>query len=86
MKTRTPNAVLPLILGTAMLLGACGGGDDNPPPAPQQMPESAASASVGGFVAYLKALVVAAADRLEPVDTRAMTPPTDDTIEPTPVD
>jgi hypothetical protein len=85
MKTRTSKAVLLLIVGAAVLLAACGGGDDNPPPPTEQVPASA-SASTGGFIAYLKALVVAMADTLEPVDTSAVTPQTDDTIEPTPVD
>ena len=82
MKTKT---LAWLILGTAALLAACGGGDDSPPPPTQQVPASA-SASVGGFIAYLQALVVAAADMLEPVDTSGVTPPTDDTIEPQTVD
>ena len=86
MKTRTSMALLVLVAGTAVLLAACGGGDDNPPPPPTQQVPASASMSVGGFVAYLKALVVSPADTLEPVDTSAVTPPTDDTIEPAPVD
>ncbi|HEY9066323.1 MAG TPA: hypothetical protein VIO33_15160, partial [Burkholderiaceae bacterium] len=64
-------------LAAAVLLVACGGGGDdnggnggggsnNPPPVTAEVPASA-SASVDGFVGYLKALVVAAADLLEPV-------------------
>ena len=87
-------------LGAAMLLVACGGGggdDDNNgnggggggsnnlPPVTAEVPASA-SASVDGFVGYLKALVVAAADLLEPVDVAAVTPPGSDTSEPAQVD
>jgi hypothetical protein len=76
-------------LAVASVLAACGGSDDSsPPPATSQVPASA-SASIGGFIAYLQALVatpVAAADRLEPVDTSMVTPPTDETSEPLPVD
>jgi hypothetical protein len=71
----------------ASVLGACGGGDDNntPPPATSQVPASA-SQSVDGFIGYLKELVASMADMLEPVDTSAVTPPTDDTAEPQKVD
>ncbi|HKX41882.1 MAG TPA: hypothetical protein VJO99_12045 [Burkholderiaceae bacterium] len=85
-------------LGAAVLLVACGGGggDDggnggggggsnNPPPVTSEVPASA-SASVNGFVGYLKALVVAAADLLEPVDVATVTPPSSDTAEPAQVD
>jgi hypothetical protein len=66
----------------AAVLGACGGGDDNsPPPATTQVPASA-SQSVDGFIGYLRQLVASVADMLEPVDTSAVTPPTDDTAEP----
>jgi hypothetical protein len=86
MKTRTSKAVLLLIVGAAVLLAACGGSDEtNSPPPTQQVPASA-SASTDGFIGYLKALIVSMADTLEPVDTSGVTPPTDDTIEPTPVD
>ena len=74
-----------LALCAAAALGACGGGDDDvPAPAPpvtQQVPP-AANTSVAAFIAYLKALVVADADMLEPVDVSTVTPATDDTIEP----
>jgi hypothetical protein len=71
----------------ASVLGACGGGggDDNPPPATSQVPASA-SQSVDGFIGYLKGLVASMADMLEPVDTSAVTPPTDDAAEPQKVD
>ncbi|HEY2561629.1 MAG TPA: hypothetical protein VGI48_18100 [Caldimonas sp.] len=71
----------------AAVLGACGGGDNNPPPPPPtaQVPASA-SQSVDGFIGYLRQLVASMADMLEPVDTSAVTPPTDDTAEPQTVD
>ena len=71
-------------LAAATLLAACGGGHDDPP-ATSEVPASA-SASVGGFVDYLKKLVTSAADMLEPVDTAAVTGPTDETSEPQKVD
>jgi len=46
-----------------------------------EMPPSA-SQSVAGFIAFLQALVVSDADRLEPVDTSMVSVPVDDTIEP----
>ena len=69
----------------ASVLGACGGGDDGPPPATAQVPASA-SQSVDGFIGYLRDLVASMADMLEPVDTSAVTPPTDDAAEPQKVD
>jgi len=75
-----------LALAAAASLAGCGGGnDDSPPPATASVPPSA-SASATGFVEYLKALVASAADTLEPVDVSAVTPPTDDTSEPSTVD
>ena len=71
----------------AAVLAACGGGDDNaPPPPPTSQVPASASQSVDGFIAYLRDLVVSMADMLEPVDTSAVTPPTDDTAEPQKVD
>lgn len=74
-------------LAVAALVAACGGNDyqSNPPPATSEVPASA-SASVNGFIAYLKALVASAADMLEPVNTAAVTGPTDETSEPQVVD
>jgi len=72
-------------LCAAAALTACGGGDDDVPPATQSVPPSA-SASASGFVGYLKVLVASPADTLEPVDVSAVTPPGDDTAEPTSVD
>ena len=72
-----------LALCAAAALSACGGSDDSPSVTEQIPP--AASRSVDGFISYLRELVVASADTLEPVDTSAVTPPTDDTAEPTTV-
>lgn len=71
----------------AGVLAACGGGgdDEGPPPATTEVPASA-SQSVDGFIGYLRDLVASMADLLEPVDTSAVTPPTDDTAEPQKVD
>ena len=70
----------------AAVLGACGGGDDDAaPPATAQVPPIA-SQSVDGFIGYLRDLVASMADLLEPVDTSAVTPPSDDAAEPQKVD
>jgi hypothetical protein len=81
----------PLILAfcTVAVLTACGGGgaDDNPAtPAvtAQVMPE--ASKSAAGLIGYLKLLVAASADTLEPVDVSAVTPSADDSADPAVVD
>ena len=77
-------------LAVACVLAACGGGDDTPaPPPPTSQVPASASASIGGFIAYLQALVAtpaATADVLEPVDTSMVTPPSDETSEPQKVD
>ena len=74
-------------LAVAALLVACGGGSDpdEPPPATSEVPATA-STSVGGFIGYLIRLVGSSADDLEPVDTAAVTGPTDETSEPRTVD
>ncbi|MEO8526263.1 MAG: hypothetical protein ABI460_16170 [Caldimonas sp.] len=73
-------------LAAAALVVACGGGSDfQNPPATSSVPASA-SASIDGFIAYLRELVVSAADMLEPVDTSMVTGPTDETSEPQKVD
>jgi hypothetical protein len=71
----------------ASVLVACGGGggDDSAPPATTQVPASA-SGSVDGFISYLRTLVASMADMLEPVETSAVSPPSDDTAEPQTVD
>ena len=71
-----------LAVVAAVVLSACGGGDDdNTPPVTEEVPASA-SASASGFIDYLKQLVVASADMLEPVNVSAVTPPADDASEP----
>ena len=70
----------------AGVLAACGGGDNNAPPPPTAQVPASASQSVEGFISYLRDLVASMADTLEPVDTSAVTPPTDDTAEPQKVD
>ena len=67
----------------AALVAGCGGDNNGvqTPPATTSVPPSA-SASVAGFIAYLKLLVASSADTLEPVDTSMVTPPKDDTVEP----
>ena len=79
------NKTLVSMLCAAAMLSACGGGDDNTPPVTEQVPASV-NTSVTSFIDYLKALVVSAADTLEPVDVATVTPATDDSIEPTPID
>ncbi|HEY4065865.1 MAG TPA: hypothetical protein VGM74_03140 [Burkholderiaceae bacterium] len=74
-----------VLCAAALLSGCGGGGDDNPaPPVTQQAPASV-NMSVAAFVDYLKALIASSADLLEPVDVSGITPATDDTIEPTPL-
>ncbi len=74
------------------LVSACGGGGDfnntptPPPPAVTSQVPASASTSLNGFIDYLKLLVVASADPLEPVDTSTVTPMTDETSEPQPID
>jgi hypothetical protein len=76
------NKIHVLGLCAVMVLGGCGGGDDNAaPPVTQEVP-AAANTSVTAFIAYVKALIVADADALEPVDVSTVTPATDDTAEP----
>ena len=78
--------VLISALLAAAVLSACDGGSDNTaPPATSQVPESATQ-SVAGLVDYLKRLVVAPADTLEPVDVSAVSLPTDDSVDPAAVD
>ena len=79
-----------LLASTAALLVACGGGDDTPSPGAatpvtSEVPASA-SMSVAGFLTYLKQLVVADADTLEPVDVSTVAPTTADDTEPDVVD
>ncbi len=77
-----------LIAAAALVAGlaGCGGDDSVPAPAATTSVPASASASVVGFIDYLKQLVVSSADTLEPVDVSAVTPPTSDTTEPESVD
>lgn len=72
--------------GLAALLAGCGGGGGDDTPAPTAQVPASASASVGGFISYVKALVASPADMLEPVDVRNLTAPTDEASEPQVVD
>lgn len=74
------------LAGAALALSACGGSDDNSTPAPTSQVPQSASQSIAGWISYLQALVVSPADTLEPVDVSTVTPPTDETSSPTPVD
>ena len=71
-------------LSGVLALAGCGGSDDTPP-VTSQVPADA-STSIGGFIGYLKALVVSSADNLDPVDVSMVTPPTDETSDPAPID
>jgi hypothetical protein len=70
----------------AVLLTACGGGDDDDTPPPTQSVPADVSTSSTSFISYLRALIASAADTLEPVDVSMVTPATDNTVEPTPID
>lgn len=92
MKTGRNWAVrgIPAAVVMSALLAGCGG-ENNPAPSPGPPPVTSAvppsaSQSVVGFIAYLQALVVSAADALEPVDTSMVAGPIDDGIEPQVVD
>ncbi len=77
-------------VGAAVVLASCGGGNDdnngnnNPPPPASNQPPASASASVDGFIAYLKTLVVQFPETGEPLDLTNFTAPTSDTTEPDP--
>lgn len=74
------------LLAATGLLSACSdNSSSDAPPATSSVPVEASN-SVGGLTDYLQRLVVASADMLEPVDTSAVTPPTDDSAEPRQVD
>lgn len=87
---------IPAALMLSALLAGCGGDSDPaPPPVPPAPPAPpavtsavppSASQTVAGFMGYLQALVVSAADALEPVDTSMVSGPVDDTTEPQAVD
>lgn len=85
MNKRVRFGGLVAVASAALLVAGCGGDDFQAPPATSEVP-AGASQSVTGFIDYLKLLVASSADGLEPVDTSAVTPPTDETSEPTVVD
>ena len=98
MRTMQPNraisrsrGIATALAGVAMVitLASCGGGHDdgNPPVTPpptSNTPPDSASASVQGFIDYLKTVVVTMLDTVEPLDVNAFTAPTSDTTEPDP--
>ena len=77
---------LAAVAAAGLALAACGGNNDgdNTPPVTSAVPDSA-SQSVTGFIDYLMKLVVSAADMLDPVDVSAVTAPTSETSDPTPL-
>lgn len=62
-------------------LASCGGHDDGAPVpavADTNMPPASASATVGGFIAYLKVLTATAPETTSPLDLTGFVAPTDD--------
>ena len=88
MKTRRTLAIWGSagLLAATGLLSACSDNSSSDAPAATSSVPVEASNSVAGFTDYLQRLVVASADMLEPVDTSAVTPPTDDTVLPRQID
>lgn len=90
MKNRQSKC-LPIVLSVAAALSACGGSNrDSTPaaatvPAPTAEVPATASFSVVGLIGYINSLIASPADTLEPVGVAAVTAPTDDTIEPSPI-
>jgi len=68
------------------MLAACGGGggggEESPATAPAEQVPDSASQSTDGLVAYLRTLLAASADALEPVDVSTFTPMASETAEP----
>lgn len=99
MKLYSNKNPLRLAITVAAVLGALAGCHDSKngnsmstplpssatPAATSEVPASASS-TVADFISYLKLLVVAVADTLEPVDVSTVAAKTDDTIEPAAVD
>ncbi len=88
---RRSGGVVTALAGVAMVvaLASCGGGHDdgNPTPTPPPVsntPPDSASASVQGFIDYLKILVATMQDTVEPLDVNAFTAPTSETADPDP--
>lgn len=79
---RVGYAIGGLALVTA--LASCGGGHDDggPPPVTPPVsntPPALASATVAGFIAYVKVIVASSSDSGAPVDLTGFVAPTDDT-------
>ena len=90
-KSRRGRSVAAALAGAAMLvaLASCGGGHDdgNPTPTPPPVsntPPDSASASLQGFIDYLKILVATMQDSAEPLDVNAFVAPVSDTADPDP--
>ena len=63
-------------------LASCGGKDDGTPPpvaVTTNMPPASASASVLGFIAFLKTLTPTMPENTQPLDLTGFVAPTDDT-------
>ena len=78
-----------LALVAVVALTACGGGDDDHEPPPTAAPAdplagvpASATASSGGFIAYLRDLVSRPSEDREPASLDGVTPPGADTSEP----
>ena len=76
------------LLGVALTVlascgGSSGGSGDNSTPAPvSNTPPDTASASVTGFIAYLKTLVATRQNTVEPLDVTTFVAPKSDNTEP----
>jgi hypothetical protein len=77
-----------LAVGAAGALAACGGSDDSPnnqPPVSTvdpNVPPASASASVDGFIAFMKGVIATTPDAATALDVTAFVAPTSDTTEP----
>jgi hypothetical protein len=76
-----------LVVGAAGALASCGGSDhddNNVPPVAIDfnIPPASASASVDGFIAFMKGVVATTPDTLAPLDVANFVAPTSDTTEP----
>ncbi len=73
-------------LALATTLASCGGNDNGgPPPVTPPVsntPPASASASVLGFIAYVKTIVASSSDSGAPVDLTGFVAPTDDSGSP----
>lgn len=73
-------------LALATTLASCGGNDNGGPapvtPPVSNTPPASASASVLGFIAYVKTIVASSSDSGAPVDLMGFVAPTDDSGSP----